>query len=335
MHSSISSSEERISAAHELGTGTKASAALLVLAVLFLAAVELWTRQVAVWTSRIEQREEREYREAVAMRPAAGRRSLLVMGNSLLNLGVEFETLQSGLAPEWDARRLVVEDTGYLDWYYGMRRLAAQGARYDVLAVCLTPRQLLSTGVRGEYFAYRLMQPRDIFGVARDAGLDRTTASSMFFASISAFYGLRSEIRKVLIGRLMPDLPALMSLITARRGSPLSNEEIYRRAVPRLQAYRVVAAAQNAVFVVIVPPTQEAEGSAALVQAAADAGVPVVTVPRDLTGPADFSDGFHLNTTGAKKYTAALIPEISKVLGSATRPQSSLASNSTVIRPRR
>lgn len=174
--------------------------------------------------------------------------------------------------------------------------------------------QLLAPGVRGDYFAYRPMQTSDVFKAARDAGLHRTNASSMFFASVSAFYGPRAEIRKVLLRRLLPGLPALMRLLTSNRAAPLADEQIYRGAIANLRAYSKLAASQNSRIILVLPPQIEPEGVAMTKLAALQAGITVVSVSPDVTGPSDFRDGFHLNAAGARKYTAALIPAIAKAL---------------------
>jgi len=52
-----------------------------------------------------------------------------MLGNSLLLEGVEFPGLSRDLRPEIEARRFVVDNTSYLDWYYGIRSLLRRGAR--------------------------------------------------------------------------------------------------------------------------------------------------------------------------------------------------------------
>ena len=314
MRSSTSSFESAARSSRDSRTPARAIVLLLALIAIFLVSVEIFSRYGVTRLSKIESREEREYAVAVGAKPANGRRTLLLMGNSLMGDGVRFEEVRDALAPAWDVRRLYVDDTAYWDFYYAIRRLYAEGARYSVVAVFLTPRQLSLPGVRGDYFAYRLMLTSDIFRVARDTRLHRTEASNMFFASVSAFYGLRAEIRKVLLGRLMPGLPALMRLLTSNRAAPLADEQIYRGALVNLRAYSKLAASQNSRIILVLPPQTELEGVAMTKLAALQAGITVVSVSPDVTGPSDFRDGFHLNAVGAGKYTAALIPAIAKAL---------------------
>jgi hypothetical protein len=287
---------------------------LLALIVVFLAGVEVFTRRRIVRMSKIEARVQNEYEAAVATKPSRGRKTVLLLGNSLMGEGVRFDDVQAALKPDLDLRRLYVENTDYYDFFYGIRRLFAEGARFNYVVVFLTPRQLIFPGVRGDYFAYRLMAPADIFRMARDTGLDRTDTSDMFFAHFSAFYGLRSEIRKVLLARLLPDLPALMTLITGNRSGRLSNEEIYRGEIAKLTAFRELAAARNSRIILVLPPQTEPEGADVTQLAARQTGITVVTVSPGVTGASDFRDGFHLNDAGARKYTTALIPELARAL---------------------
>lgn len=314
MRSSISGSEAFVESERRTPASANAVIVLLALIAVFLTGVEIFTRQDIVRMSKIEAREQREYEAAVAARPSPGRKTVLLLGNSLLGEGVLVDEVRTALAPELDVRRLYVEGTAFYDFFYGMRRLYAGGARYDAVFVFLIPRQLISPGVRGDYFAYRLMLASDVFKVARDAGLNRTDASNLFFAHFSAFFGLRTEIRKVLLARLMPALPALLSMIASDRGAPLTDGEIYRGAVERLLAFRDLAAAQHSRIILVLPPQVEPEGADVTKLAASEAGITVVTVPSGVTGPADFSDGFHLNAEGAGKYTTALIPELARAL---------------------
>ena len=53
------------------------------------------------------------------------------------------------LHPEFAVTRFVVEDTNYLDWYYGLRRLFREGARPKVVILVINARQLMSPNVHG------------------------------------------------------------------------------------------------------------------------------------------------------------------------------------------
>src|SRR5438552_6110208 len=87
--------------------------------------------------SKIQHRTMDEYRlaRAIGTESPGGRPSVLIVGNSLLDEGVRFERVRDGLRQEWDARRFVVENTSYYDWYYGLKRLFREGARPDIVIV--------------------------------------------------------------------------------------------------------------------------------------------------------------------------------------------------------
>ena len=185
------------------------AALLLVVLLCFLALVEIGTRLLVRRISRVEGRAGAEYEAAIAPAPASGKPVVLLLGNSLLDAALDFPRLRNEAAERWDVRRFVVENTSYYDWHYGIRRLFAGGARPQVVMLMLNGGQLASSGSRGEYSAYTLVSRDDIFHFAEDLNLHPTNAANVVFANLSMFYGLRSEIRKVLIGKVLPDLPSL------------------------------------------------------------------------------------------------------------------------------
>src|SRR5207237_7021474 len=124
----------------------------------------------------------------------AGRTHVLVVGNSLLDEGVQFDRVREGLREDCDARRLVVEQTCYFDWYYGLKRLFREGARPDVVVVALSPSQWVRPDSRGDYTAQYLWSLADIAEASRDLGLNATQSTDLFAARISKFWGARAEI---------------------------------------------------------------------------------------------------------------------------------------------
>ena len=88
--------------------------------------------------SRIQRRTVEEYRLAQTIgADTCGRKHVLLVGNSLLDEDVRFDRVRDALADRWDARRFVIEQTFYYDWYYGLKRLFREGARPDVVIVML------------------------------------------------------------------------------------------------------------------------------------------------------------------------------------------------------
>ena len=293
--------------------GLRASLALMACAAIVLAGLELFCRFGIPRISRIEGQVATEYRAACAFkgRPSSPTH-LLVLGNSLLERGVHFTAMQRTLAPDIDARRFVVSNTSYYDWYFGLRRLFARGSRPNTVVLVLNPRQLVMTSIRGEYFAYHLMQGVDVVAVARALRLSNTEASNLAFASHSALFGLGAEFRKVLAGRLIPGLPRLTVLMTKFDRPPLQRSKVIEESVTRLRALREVAGRYGTRVVLVVPPTHDGIGAAgysAVQEAGTVAGVTVlVPVAPETLGPEHFSpDNFHLSDRGAELFTARLV----------------------------
>lgn len=278
-------------------------------------AMELGARLLIPKISRIESRVVAERRLAVAP-PAIGKTNVLLLGNSLLNADVDLEALRAGMGSAFLIRRFVVEQTGYWDWYFGIRRLLDEGARPDVIILMLGRHDLLSDSIRGDYFAHRLMGTRDVFRVASDLKLHPTTAANLLAANLSAFYGLRSEIRKVLMGKLMPDVPLFIHNLTMTHGGETSPLELSSRGCSRLSALKATCAEHQARLVFILAP--EPRSNEPIVapfkeaMAACDVSV-VLAMQGGQLKEAEFTDGYHMNQKGARRYTEALVPELEKI----------------------
>ena len=133
--------------------GLRASLALCLLLVLLSLGLEAVFRLGMPRISRIERLLEEEYDGALRSGkvPTSGLQAL-VLGNSLLDAGIRFEEAGHLLTPDIDARRWMVANTDYNDWYYGLRRLFAEGSRPEAVILMLTPRQLATSTIRGNYF---------------------------------------------------------------------------------------------------------------------------------------------------------------------------------------
>lgn len=297
----------------------RASFLLLLAAALFAIGTEEFCRRFVPRISRIERRTDDEYAAAIRIcRQPGDRRQVLILGNSLLESGLHFESASRDLLPIASARRLVVENTSYLDWYYGIRRLLADGARPDAFVLMLSPGQLVSTHYRGDYSAYHLLRTRDIWPLARDLCLSNTETSGLLFANFSAFFGLRAELRKFVAGKILPDLPELTSLITRHSSAALKPEDVYATALARLRALREIAAEGSADIILVIPPTGVGD-TAATARAVRDAGIAArvsVLIPAAPCSfrAEDFSDGFHLNRRGAEHFTTRFVAAIHEEL---------------------
>jgi len=281
--------------------------------------------------SRIERRLEEEYRAAleVVKQPGSGLQAI-VLGNSLLNAGIRFDEAHRLLLPDIDARRLMVFDTSYCDWYYGMRRLFAEGSRPDVVILVLTPTQLAISKIRGNYFGYHLMRMADLFSVANDVGLSNTQTSNLAFANLSAYFGLGGEARKWLAGQVFADLPGLTKWMVATGSAPLTEEQVYSTCLWRLRVLRELTAQYGSKLVLVIPPTTGSGAEpyyAAVRRAGSLAGVSVVVpVQPNTLGDSYYSDrGFHLNDRGAEIFTASFVEAIRRELGVICRERTARA----------
>ncbi len=292
-------------------------ALLLTILLLVSAALELGTRRTLPRTSQVSQRLNSEQASAVRIRRAAGEPApVLIVGNSLLGSGVIPQTLDNQLRPEYRAVRFVVEDTNYFDWYYGLRRLFREGARPNTVVLMMNARQLSSNGVRGDIFARVLMDPQDALRIQNDVGTDNTITSGYVFATLSDFYGFRSEIRKKILVSLLPDFPNLTARLRPANTPIPSDEELLARIQPRLARMVQLCREYGAELVLVLPPgNDEKDGSAAVQIAAQKADIPVLVPfgPRQLP-PALYSDGIHLNPEGAAIFTRALGDELRMAL---------------------
>lgn len=285
-------------------------ALLIALLILYCGTLEVVTRTKFTRISRVQRRIENDKRAALGLKQTAsdGAKTFLLFGNSLLVHGVEPDKLHKEMAPRYYSAVLGIENTQYLDWYFGLRRFLAEGSRPSVIVLSLTTRQLISRGIDGEYFAYQMMQERDILRVKTAAHLDTTMTSNLFFANRSAWLGSRSMIRNWLLGELMPSVDQLTAYLPEKASQLPSDEVVIQQSLERLQAIQEVCRNYGARFIFVLPPVRgvsDLEGT--LRTTAASAGITVLVPYRGGEMPAAyFSDGFHLNAQGAALYTERL-----------------------------
>jgi hypothetical protein len=180
----------------------------------------------------------------------------------------------------------------------------------------LTARRLVADRVRGDFFARKLMRTQDIGEVAQTLNLHPTQASNMLFANFSAFYGLRAELRKVVLGHMMPQLPVLTNRLVLEVPGPLPAELVRSEGRRRLRELGEYYARRGTRFVLLAPPLVGSAIPTDLQAAAAEAGVEfhAAFVPGQFS-ESYFSDGWHLNEAGAAVYT----PELARTLRAAWR----------------
>src|SRR4051812_40176230 len=177
--------------------------------------------------SKIQRRMVEEYAKARAIgQDGSTGRHVLVVGNSLLDEGVQFERVRGALEERFDARRYMVEQTVYYDWLYGLRRLYREGARPDIVVVMLGTGHWLSPTIRGDYSAQYLWSAKVLPLVARDLSMHPTQATDLMFAGVSKFWGARAEMRNFVLGHLMPDLATFMNASSIVDRRPMVDSDI-------------------------------------------------------------------------------------------------------------
>ncbi len=291
----------------------RATRGLLALVLGVLCSAELSARFLFPHISHIEGRIAQDRREVMAIRaPTVGDpRTVLLVGNSLLLLGLDYPKLRAALAPDQRAVRYVVENTEYLDWYYGLRRLFAAGIRPATVVLCLNPQQTLDRGFLGDYSAHALFQASDLFAVSREAGLDHTQLSELVFAHWSAFYADRATIRNYILNRSDPGYAAVLHRLADQNSPalPPSSEAIAQSRL-RLRAIKQLCLENGSDFVLLIPPALLGQPDL-LAEAGALEGVDVdVPVPVGALSSDFFLDGFHLNDKGADIFTTALAKDL-------------------------
>jgi hypothetical protein len=299
---------------------------LLLAAVLALACgmVELAGSVGVPRLSRIQRRIASTYKSTVALQPhdAKGRPTLVVLGNSLPLFAIDIGALQQRFPSRFAVSGYFVEQTGSLDWYYGLRRLFAEGSRPRVMVLSLDTNSLFETRIRDEYFAYFMLRTRDFPDLAKRLAMRPTPASNLLFANLSAWFGTKADMRKFALLHTLPNLDELAKLIAP--GGPKRPEPavLGPRIEERLSMLDRVCDEYGTLLVVVIPPTQDLADPYALNQAAGRAAhVPVLvpSPPGELPASDYLEDGFHMNSRGAMQFTQALadqldaLPELNSV----------------------
>jgi hypothetical protein len=306
MPSSISNSDE-LQAQRNLDV-RRATIVLIAIAVGLSGLAEIAARVGLSRFSQIHRRIMEDQRAANEVRPAnAGQpKTMLAVGNSLLLEGVNFAQLADRTSSRFRPTRFVVEQTSYYDWFFGLRRLFRQGVRPDYLVLCLSPGQLRVNTIRGDFDARFLFGLQDIWPLTRAIDANLTTTSSLYFAHASTFYGARSELRSVFMGKigLMPVQQLWHDLVTV----PLveKSEDMTPLYASRLKMLSDLCAMHGVRFLFLIPPTAQ-PGDKEVVRAGERAHATVLRpVPNYSLGPEYYRDSFHLNARGANIFTSKI-----------------------------
>ena len=324
MHSSISNFEREPSfavahacprdsgAAAEKEPVRRATVLLLAGLLALLCAAELCARFLFPAVSRIQGRIEQDRRDVNELETAnsSGLRTVLLAGNSLLLQGLDYPEFRGELKPDAVAVRYVIENTEYIDWYYGLQHLFAQGIKPLRVVLCMNLGQFLGNRGLGDYSAYYLFGVHDLLPAARDAGLDNTETSGLIFAHWSAFYASRSTIRNYLLNTADPGYARALHVLAQVPPVFPPEAEKLAQSRTRLRALNDLCQSNGSAFVLVLPPALTREGEL-LFKAGALEHVDVdVPVALGSLGPEFFQDRFHLNGKGAHVFTQALARDL-------------------------
>lgn len=311
---------------------TGIAALLTGLALIFLG-LELGSPLILTRLSKIERRVENETHAAHTLGPFTpdGRPTVLLVGNSLLLEGVQADALRDNLSPQYSVSRFAIEQTHYLDWYFGLRRLLEEGSRPSVIILTLATDQLASRFTLGESFAHRQMSAIDFPLAVREAKLDKTTASTYLFAHWSNWLADKGFIRQDVLILLVPNFRGLAGRI-ADHGPHVHNATVLlEMAKQRLPELHDLAQTYGVKIVLLVPPTLHQDHSQEVQELGDQAGVPVwVLSPPGEFPPSLFLDGFHLNRQGSEIFTTRLANRIRIGIGN---PARSADSANTTLTP--
>ena len=260
--------------------------------------------------SRIQKRIDSEAADSLHIPRAGtnGKPTMLLVGNSLLLEGADFPALKSMVAGKYDAHRFIIEQTDYEDWYFGLKRIFRHGSRPSRVVVALSVGSLLADITRGEFTAHYALDIQDFPEFARREHLDATTASNMLFAHYSGWLGTRAEIRKWLLGRILPD-SADVANVLGFRPAPLFSPKLLRAIAPRrFRELKTLCNANGAEFsFLVLPVVVREDGSSLLQEIGSEMGVPVLVPAKPAEFPKElFRDGFHLSAKGAERFTPKL-----------------------------
>jgi hypothetical protein len=281
--------------------------------VIIFAGLEFSSPAILAQLSNTERRINGEMRDAQALQSTTqdGRPTVLLVGNSLLLEGVQLEALRNDLASQYAVSRLGIEQTHYLDWYFGLRRLLAEGAHPNLIVLSLATDQLASALSLGESFAHRQMLARDLPRVVRDGDLDRTAESSYFFAHWSNWLGDKGFIRQCVMILLVPHFRQLAGRIADHDPRVDDATVLVDRAKQRLPELHDLAQQYGVQIVVLVPPSLRDDHSAEIQDLGKQVGVPVWVLSRPGEFPRQlYRDGFHLNAQGSAIFTERLSQRI-------------------------
>lgn len=246
----------------------------------------------------------------------AGRTSILFLGNSLTLTDIDVDCMQNEMGDRATVARWAVDDTNYLDWLFGLKRVFRAGGRPSVVVVGGKSGHFLATHVRGQFFAHYVLDGRDLLEAASRTGADASGYCNMAVANLSAFYGSREEVYKRTLTLMLPGFRGLARALN-NGTKPRSGEvDFQARAAERLDEIKTLCASHGTQLVLWLPPTPDQDRNSKVILAAGLSNkVPILAPVADgEIASGDYLDGFHLSQRGAHTNTLALARALRPVL---------------------
>jgi hypothetical protein len=295
---------------------------IVILITVFLTMVfcEVLTRVGFDRTSKVQRKELSQRRALLTVDDldASHGEHVAVVGNSLMLEGVDVPLLDARVGAKVEPAPYFVLAAEYYDWYFGLKRLFAEGVRPRYVLLGLSPNQLASPHTRGDYSARYLFQASDLPTIVRQTHMDATTASEFLLSHFSEYYSTREIMRGFVMGRVLPGVGELLhARLGTVRAPAIEDSTLKQLAAERLQALDQLCKANGSRFMLVIPPSYQ-EGAETIAQVGKEVGVTVL-VPveySELDATEYNPDGFHLNEKGARIFTtrlaAALVEHLPK-----------------------
>jgi hypothetical protein len=246
---------------------------------------------------------------------------ILLLGNSLTLTDVDLDLLRQRLGAGREVCRWAVDNTTYLDWYYGLRRAVRNGAKPTLVVVGGRSAHFLAPQVRGRFFAHYILDWKDLREAASKTGANATAFSNMGLAQLSAFYGSREEIYKRWLTVVLPSFPDLGERMVMNDSSAPTAAQPDAVAVidGRFEELRALCASCGAQLIIWIPPTPRDDSKAPLIsEIGLRRGIPVIPpLPPGTQAswkPEDFEDGFHMTSAAAKRFTSQFAGKLERLL---------------------
>jgi hypothetical protein len=268
-----------------------------------------WSRSISTFGRRMDS----EYADALTLQPGHKNepKSVLIVGNSTLRLGIDLHALQQDVNRDLSVHVFSLDATTYGDWYLGLEHLFRRGARPDFVVLLMPPGQMSHILPPTDDAAHYGVGPDEMLEVRRKDRLTLTTWSNVFFAHYSSFFARRNSLRLGIKRRMFPGFDVLASHYMTRKLSPN-----FALLPERFQEMNRLCDRFGVSLLYIIPPTNQEDdtaGAAPALWAAQAARVrAALPVANSQLSNDMYADGYHLNEAGRRIFTPAVAAFLKK-----------------------